>query len=67
MQFAIFSDMPASPKGEGFEDFERIMSNIIRWFSFAITTCISGLFVWIIKKLASQQIITEFTLNKSSQ
>jgi len=65
MQFAIFSNFPASPKGEGFEDFER-MSNIIRWFSFAMALAISGLFVWVIKKLATQPIVGEFTLNKSS-
>jgi hypothetical protein len=42
------------------------MSNIIRWFSFAMALAISGLFVWVIKKLATQPIVGEFTLNKSS-
>ncbi len=66
MQFAMFSNIPTPSEGEGFEDFER-MRNIIRWFSFAIAIGISGLFAWIIKKLSSQQIVAEFTLNKSSQ
>lgn len=65
MQFAMFSDMPGPPTGEGFEDFER-MSNIIRWFSFVIAIAISGLFLWVIKKLATQPVIGEFTLNNSS-
>jgi len=65
MQFSMFSDMPAPPTGEGFEDFER-MSNIIRWFSFVIAIAISGLFIWVIKKLATQPVIGEFTLNNSS-
>jgi hypothetical protein len=65
MQFAIFSDFPAPPKGEGFEDFER-MTNLIRWFSFAMAIAISGLFVWVIKKLTTRPIVREFTLNNSS-
>ena len=65
MQFAMFSDFPEPPNGEGFENFER-MSNIIRWFSFAIAVGISGLFVWVIKKLTTKPIIGEFTLNNSS-
>lgn len=65
MQFAMYSDFPSSPKGKGFEDFERI-SNIIRWFSFAMAFAISGLFIWVIKKLTTQPIVGEFTLNNSS-
>jgi hypothetical protein len=66
MQFVIFSDMPTPPEGEGGEGLDR-MSNIILWFSFAFAIGISGLFAWIIKKLASQKIVAEFTLNNSSQ
>ncbi len=65
MQSAMFSDFPASTKGEGFDDFER-MSNITRWFSFAIAFAISGLFVWVIKKLTTQPIVGEFTHKNSS-
>ena len=65
MQFTVFSEFPERPSGEGFEDFER-MSNIIRWFSFAMAVALSGLFLWLIKKLATQPIVGEFTLNKSS-
>ena len=65
MQFAMFSDFPSPPEGQGFDEFER-MSTIIRWFSFVMALAISGLFVWVIKKLTTQPIIGEFTLNKSS-
>ena len=65
MQFAMFSDFPSSPESQGFEDFER-MSTIIRWFSLVMALAISGLFVWVIKKLTTQPIIGEFTLNKTS-
>lgn len=61
MQFFMFSDFPKHPQGE---DFER-MSQLIRWFSFAIAILFSGLFIWIIKKLATQPTIGEFAYNKS--
>lgn len=66
MQFVIFSDLPSSSQNEGFENFE-LMSNIIRLFSFAIAIVVSGLFVWIIKKLATQPIIGEFVSSKSNK
>lgn len=65
MQLAMFSDFPSLPEGPEFEEFERT-TTIIRWFSFAIALATSGLFVWIIRKLTTQPIIGEFTLNKSS-
>ncbi len=64
MQSTMFSQLPKMPSGEGFENFER-MSNIIRWFSVVIAIGISGLFIWVIKKLTTQPIIGEFTLNNS--
>ena len=63
MQFFMFSEFPPLPDSEGFEDFERI-SNIIRWFSFAMAVGISALFVWLIKRLLTQPTVSEFTLNK---
>ena len=63
MQFAFFSEVPTQQDSPGFEDFER-MSNIIKWFSFAMAIGLSVLFAWVIKKLVSQQIVAEFTLNK---
>jgi len=64
MQFFMFSDFPKSPQGKDFEEFER-MSHFIRWFSFAMAAFVSGLFIWIIKKLVTQPIIEEFAFNKS--
>lgn len=64
IQLTMFSDFPAPPKGEGFDDFER-MSTIIRWFSIVIALAVSGVFIWLIKKLTTQSISREFTLNNS--
>ncbi len=66
LQFYMFSEFPKMPTHEGFEDFER-MHNIMRWFTAVIAIGISGLFIWIIKKLTTQPIISEFTLNNNSQ
>lgn len=63
IQFFMFSDFPSPPSGKEFEDFER-MSNIIRLFSFVISILISAIFIWVIKKLVTQPIVGEFTLNK---
>lgn len=65
MQFAMFSDFSSLAEGQELEGFERT-TIIIRWFSFAIALATTGLFVWIIRKLTTQPIIGEFTLNKSS-
>jgi hypothetical protein len=59
LQFYIFSDFPEMPNQEHFEEFER-MHNMMRWFTAVIAIGISGLFIWIIKKLTSQPIINEF-------
>lgn len=64
MQFFMFSDFPKSPQGKGLEEFER-MSHFIRWFGFEIAAFVSGLFMWIIKKLVTQPIIEKFAFNKS--
>lgn len=65
MQFSMFSELPMPPPEKGFEGFER-MSIIIRWFSLAIAIAISGLFIWLIKKLTSQPIVSEFRPYKQS-
>lgn len=65
MQFVIFSDLPSSSQNEGFDNFE-LVSNIVRYTSLAIALVISGLFVWIIKRLATHPIIDEFVSSKSN-
>ncbi len=62
IQLVMFSDFPSPPSGKSFENFER-MSNIIRFFSFSISILISVAFICVIKKLVTQPIVGEFTLN----
>jgi hypothetical protein len=54
------------PNHEGFENFER-MHNMMRWFTTVIAIGISGLFVWIIRKLTTQPVISEFTVQYNEQ
>lgn len=61
MHFFMFSEFPAPPSGHGIENFEY-MINIIRFFSFFISIIISVIFIWVIKKLATQPVISDFTL-----
>ncbi|PVY76433.1 hypothetical protein C8D92_105186 [Tamilnaduibacter salinus] len=61
MQLFLFPEFPAPPEGEGFEEFER-MGDIMLWFSFALAAALSGLLIWIIKKLVTQPIVSEFTV-----
>lgn len=65
IQFFMFSEPPADQSMEGFDDFQR-MTNIFRWFTLAFGIFLSGLFIWIIRKLLTEPIISEFTLGKSS-
>ncbi len=64
MQFVMFSDLQSFPEEEGFEEFDR-MTSLILWFSAAIALVISGLFVWLIRRLSTQPIIGEFVSSDS--
>jgi len=64
LQFYMFSELPEMPAHEGFENFER-MHTMMRWFTAVIAIGISGLFIWIINKLTTQPIISEFTLQQA--
>lgn len=65
MQFAMLSDFPVRQEAPGFEDFERIKT-IVLGFSLLVALAISGLFVWLIRKLTTQPIIGEFAMNTST-
>lgn len=60
LQFIFTSDMKAMPGEEGFEDFDRMVSMMI-WVSVVISVVITGMHIWIITKLLSKKIVSEFS------
>lgn len=59
MQFVFTSSLEATPGEEGFEDFNRMVSMMV-WASVAISVVITGIHIWIITKLLSKKIVSEF-------
>jgi len=60
MQSAMFNSLPAGASGDGFSDYQTIQ-NLVRGFSVVVSVIMCFIFLWIIKKLMSQEIIQEFT------
>lgn len=60
MQFTMFSNMPIEHADEQFKQMQKMM----QWFTVIISIGMSGLFIWIIKRLTTEPILSEFTLNQ---
>jgi len=60
MQFFMFSDLPVDEADKQF----RQMATMIRWVNGVISIAMIVLFTWLIKRLTSQPIISEFTLTQ---
>jgi len=63
LQYFMFSSMPEMMKDAppGFDTGFRQMMVVMRAFSFVIAVAVSILFAWLIKRLASSAIRSEFT------
>ncbi|WP_440053919.1 hypothetical protein ACSLBF_13720 [Pseudoalteromonas sp. T1lg65] len=61
LQFVMISQMP---DGKGIGDFANIMVFFF-WLNTAFAMGVSGVLVWIIKRLLSPKIVKEFSMGKS--
>lgn len=60
MQFTMFSDIPMEHVDEQFKQMQKMM----QWFTLFISIGMSAVFIWIIKRLSTEPILSEFTLNQ---